>query len=192
MGACVSRWQALEDAPTLMQSIEFKCELRDRVLAELLLMAVGGQPAGSFRQVDTYFKVPDGRLKLRQSEGEPDELMFYHRINRVQPTITHFTLYSGPKARERYGQRPLPVWLQVEKQRTVWLARGVTIALDEVAGLGWFCEILALVLPSRHLGICHTIIGEMRQVLGPALGEPVAVSYSDLAAQAAAACREAR
>lgn len=170
-----------------MQSVEYKCELRDPVLAQAVCKRLGGVRAAICRQVDTYFRVPDGRLKRREVSSEageePVEWFFYHRENRAQPKICRFTIYSEAQARARFGQAPPPLWVVVRKRRTIWVLGGVRVLVDEVDELGWFLEVQALVSPAQHVGVCHREIRRLLAALKPALGESIACSYADLLAQ---------
>ena len=165
-----------------MQNVEFKAELRDPALARIISERIGARRVGLLKQTDTYYKVPDGRLKRRECEGEPVEYVFYHRLNRAKPKLSHFTIYTEEEARTRFGTRPLPVWLTVRKVRELWMYSGVRIHLDMVDGLGSFIEAEALVTPSQHAGRCHELIEQVRELYRPAMGELVSTSYSDLLA----------
>jgi adenylate cyclase class IV len=168
-----------------MQSVEFKAELRDRALAILLAQRHGASLIREMQQRDTYFKVADGRLRRREVEGDPVEYAFYHRLDRIKPTVCHFTVYDEEQAAERFGTRPLPIWITVEKTRALYLMGAVTISFDSVVGLGGradFFEATALVMPSQHLGVCHKLIADAREAVAPALGEPVAPGYAELVA----------
>ena len=165
-----------------MQNVEYKVELRDVELARTVCRKIGARMVASFRQTDTYFRIADGRLKKREAPGEPTEWIFYHRQNRVKPKLSNFTIYSDREARERYGERPLPVWLIVEKHRELWMWGSVRVHLDEVFGLGRFLEIEALVTPRQHLGKCHRLVQRLVDKLGMALGEPICNGYADMMA----------
>lgn len=165
-----------------MQNVEFKCELRDPALARLICEKIGARHVVTLRQTDTYFRVPDGRLKKRECDAEPTEYIFYHRLNRSRPRLSHFTIYTEEEAKARFGTRELPVWLKVVKTRDLWMYAGVRIHLDAVEGLGDFIEGEALVTPTQNVARCHEAIARVRELLAPALGELIATSYSDLAA----------
>ena len=53
-----------------MQNVEYKCELRDPELVRGVCARTGATHVGTVRQLDTYFRIPDGRLKKRETEGE--------------------------------------------------------------------------------------------------------------------------
>ena len=45
-----------------MQNVECKCEVQDAELARLMLIGVGARHVGALTQVDTFYRIPDGRL----------------------------------------------------------------------------------------------------------------------------------
>jgi len=165
-----------------MINVEYKAELRDPELARAACRALGALHVGDLEQTDTYFRIPDGRLKKRETAGEPTEWIFYDRENRSLPKLSRFTIYEERAAVERFGTRPLPIWLTVVKKRELWLLGTVRIHLDEVEHLGRFAEFEALVSPKQNVAACHERIAQLRKRFGPALGEPISGGYSDLLA----------
>jgi adenylate cyclase class IV len=125
------------------RNIEIKARVTD---AAALLEAARALPArdcGVMRQVDTYFVVPRGRLKLREIDDERAELIFYERpdlgaarrsdywiapIGEAGPLLAALAAALGVRAR-------------VEKRRRLLLYLHTRIHLDEVVGLGEFVEL---------------------------------------------------
>lgn len=165
-----------------MQNVDFKCELRDPGLARLALKRFGAVCATTVHHRDTYYRVPDGRLMRREAEGEPVEFVLYHRVDRAHPTISRFSIFTEDEARLRYGTRELPVWVEVTKDREIWLVDNARVHIDRVDGLGWFMEIDVLVSRDFHIGKCHDLIGRIRESLAPCLGGLIATSYADMVA----------
>lgn len=163
-----------------MHNVEFKAELRDLPLARAIAMAHGATMVCTMVQTDTYFRVPSGRLKRREVPGENIEYIFYERADRTQPKLSHFTIFSESEALERFGVRPLPTLVVVRKSRELLMFDHVRIHLDDVQHLGTFLELEALVFPERNIARCHEMIAELRQQLGPAMGEAIGVSYADM------------
>jgi len=166
-----------------VQNVEVKYELRDPDAARLQCRVGNASLIGTLHQVDTYYRMSDGRLKRRVAEGEPVEWIFYHRIDRARPRLSTFTILSEEQARTRWGVQGLRPWVEVEKTRELWLDGALRIHLDEVRGLGNFLELEALIGPGSDLNRCHESIDRWRTLLLPVLGEPVSHSYSDLAAR---------
>jgi len=166
-----------------MQNVEYKAELRDPDLARTICGAINAGWVATFKQIDTYYRVPDARLKKRETEGHPTEWVFYQRASRARPKLSTFTIYPEAMSKERFGSTPLPVWCVVKKSRSLHLSRdGVRIHLDHVEGQGWFIEFEALICPERNLAKCHEAIDGLRRAFAPALGEPIACGYADLIA----------
>ncbi|MBI1189689.1 MAG: CYTH domain-containing protein [Tepidisphaera sp.] len=175
-----------------MHNIEIKCELRDIGLARATCRSLKATHILSFDQTDTYFRVPDGRLKRRETTGEPTEWIFYERANRAATRLSHFMIYSEEQAKERYGSEPLPVWVVVKKRRELWMLGNTRIHLDEVEGLGTFIEFEALVSRDHNIARGHEAVATLREAFGPIMGEAIGLSYSDMVANQAADASESR
>lgn len=167
-----------------MQNVEFKAELRDPELAVGLVRRLGASHIGVIHQVDTYFRVPDFRLKKRVAEmeghAEPVEYIRYERPDRTQPKVSKFIIYSEAEALKLFGTDPMPVRVIVDKTRDLWMIDTVRIHLDDVVGLGRFLEVEVLVSPRQNVARSHARLAEIRRGLMPVLGEPIAHSYSDM------------
>ncbi|GAB4516264.1 MAG: hypothetical protein Tsb0013_20840 [Phycisphaerales bacterium] len=165
-----------------MQSVEWKAEVRDPSIVRALVKRLGGVHASTVVHCDTYYRVIDGTLLKREIEGEAPEFIHYLRSPEVRPRHTRFTLYSEEQAVERFGARPIPVWVIVEKRREIWVVDGVRVHLDEVEDLGTFVELEVLVTPGRDARACEAKLARLRAALGPFVGEPVARGYAELMA----------
>lgn len=165
-----------------MRNVEYKAELRDPGLARAICHSLGALHEADLVQTDTYFKLADGRLKRRETEGDPTEYIFYSRSDRVDPRLSHYVVYSEAEARERFGASPLPVWVVVRKTRTLYLLENIRIHLDDVDRLGHFLEFEAIVSPRHDAAACREDVDFLRATFAPALGEAISVSYSDLLA----------
>ncbi len=166
-----------------MQNIEFKAELRDMFAARVQCELLKARHVGRLRQADTYFRMPDGRLKKRQTIGERTQWIFYHRAERTRPKLSNYTILSDEQARIRWGTHSLKKWLCVTKVRDLWLLDNVRIHLDVVDDLGEFLEFEAMISPQIDVEHCHRVLSELRDAFDPVLGEAIAVSYCDLLEQ---------
>ena len=166
-----------------MQNIEFKAELRDPVAARKQCEVLGASFVGEFEQQDTYFRLADGRLKRRVAEGEPPEWIYYHRRDRAAPRLSNYIILTDDQARRRWGTQNLKPWVTVTKTRELWMVEHVRIHIDEVDALGCFIEFEAIVSDEHSTHDCAEDLAELREIFGPLLGEPIAVSYCDLVAQ---------
>lgn len=165
-----------------MQNVEYKSELRDLPLARSIARASGARHAGDLVQTDTYYRVASGRLKKRETQGQPTEVIHYERPNRLLAKICRYTLYSEQEAAERFGAAPLPVWVVVSKVRELYLLGNTRIHLDRVDRLGNFLEFECVVSPDHNVARCHETLARMKALFAPVMGEPISVSYSDMMA----------
>lgn len=99
---------------------------------------------GLDHQTDTYFNVPNGRLKLREGNIE-NNLIFYERSNQAGPKDSHFNLV---KVEDAAGLKEVltksnGIKVVVEKDREIYYIANVKFHIDEVPGLGSFVEIEA-------------------------------------------------
>ena len=67
-----------------MQNVEYKAELRDIALARTIAAAIGAIKVDTLVQTDTYFRVPDAKLKRRETVGHTTECVFYNRPGRTR------------------------------------------------------------------------------------------------------------
>ena len=162
------------------QSVEFKAELRDPELARFALKHAGATWAETRAHKDTYFRVPDRRLKRREAEHEPTEYFLYERRDAAHPMLSRFSILSEEEFYERFGEKPLPVRLAVGKTREIWLTGAARVHLDHIQPLGHFIEIETLVSKNNNLKQCHDEIARVRDMLAPALGGTITTSYADL------------
>jgi adenylate cyclase, class 2 len=165
-----------------MQNVEYKAELRDLPLARTIAASIGAIKVDTLEQTDTYYRVPDSKLKKRETVGHPTEWVFYNRPGFTRAKLSTFTLYPESMARERFGHSELPVWVVVRKSRELWTYDGVRIHLDTVENLGTFIEFEALICPERTQAKGHQLVEFLRTALAPAMGEPIACGYADLLA----------
>lgn len=165
-----------------MQNVEIKAELREPEIARAICRKIGALHVATIEQTDTYFRISTGRLKKRESSEDPTEWIFYNRDDLAAARTSHYRIYSEDEAQEHFGRTALPVWIIVKKRRELWLAGSVRIHIDDVENLGRFIEFEAVVTRSKHSGKCHQAVAMLRREFAPALGEPIACSYSDLLA----------
>jgi adenylate cyclase class IV len=170
-----------------MQNIEFKAEIRDIAAARRQCALVGAVPAGRFRQSDLYFRVPEGRLKRRESRNDAGavtvEWIFYRRPDTAASRIAQYTILTDEQARVRFGEGTLTAWKRVVKTRELWMVGNVRVHLDEVEGLGQGIEFEAVVSPRHDLAECRMMVQHLREQFAPIMGEAIAGSYESLAAE---------
>jgi predicted adenylyl cyclase CyaB len=125
-------------------NVEIKAKCSDPSFIRNYLLANDASFKGTDEQNDTYFNVPNGRLKLREGNIE-NNLIFYERSNQAGPKSSHFHLV---KITDAHGLKEVllksnGIKVVVKKKREIYYISNVKFHIDEVPGLGSFIEIEA-------------------------------------------------
>ena len=134
------------------------------------------------RQIDTYFAVPAGRLKLRETPGLQAEVVFYQRDETGSGRPSDYQVVYTPDAAQVRGllSAALGVLAVVRKRRTLLLLDSLRIHLDNVEGLGQFIEIEAPVRPEAdEVAVCLEL-DSLIKALGFEWEDCIRASYLDL------------
>ena len=126
---------------------EIKATCKDAAALENMLKANGADYKGLDHQIDTYFIVPDGRLKLREGSIE-NTLIYYQRVE-ANGIKSSEVKYVSLMQEQVLGMKNLlmaihEVLVVVDKQRKIFFIDNVKFHIDEVKGLGAFVEIEAI------------------------------------------------
>jgi adenylate cyclase class IV len=166
----------------LRHNLEIKARYTELGAARAALGRLGARPAGGEVQIDTYYLVPNGRLKLREIEGQPAVLIWYDRPDRSEARLSTYHLVSVPDAPALKSAlaAALEVRGEVHKRREIYLWHNVRIHLDEVAKLGSFVEFEAVLSSEEDQSMAADRLARLCQGLGIALVDQVASSYAEL------------
>jgi adenylate cyclase, class 2 len=161
--------------------IKAKCFYPKKV--EAFLVSANALFKGTDLQKDTYFNVPNGRLKLRQGNIE-NNLIFYNRNNQKGPKQSDFQLLPVTNASEMENllTEALGVKVIVEKKRNIYFLGNIKIHIDEVPQLGSFVEIEASNLSDRSLTVeqLHKQCTDLMQHFEIKEEDLIENSYSDM------------
>jgi adenylate cyclase, class 2 len=126
-------------------NIEFKAVCADLAESEARLLLAGPLFIGEDHQVDTYFNVPAGRLKLREGNIE-NALIHYERANTAASKSSHVILYQHQPDRSLKDilVKALGIKAVVDKRRKIYFIDNVKFHFDTVEGLGTFIEVEAI------------------------------------------------
>ena len=166
----------------MARNIELKARCPDLARAEAICRQLGAVLQWTRRQTDIYFRVADGRLKLRIEEPGGATLVAYHRPDTPAARDSHYELtpVGDPDATladldSRHG-----ILVRVVKARTLYLLGHVRIHLDRVEGLGAFLEFEAIMAPGEDEGATQALLSRLRDAFGLAPEPLIGQSYSDL------------
>ncbi len=163
-------------------NIEIKAKCDDPENVRGILKENGADFKGTDHQIDTYFKVPNGRLKLREGNIE-GALIHYDRPDSEGPKQSDVTLFQTQafSSLKEVLTKSLGVLVVVDKQREIYFIDNVKFHLDEVKEIGSFVEIEAIDMKGnigrdRLMKQCQQYIDR----LGLKEADLLSTSYSDM------------
>lgn len=126
-------------------NIEFKAVTTDLAAMENILNQLNPIFIGEDRQVDTYFHIASGRLKLREGNIE-NALIHYEREDFAGAKSSHVLLYQHQpdKTLKDILIKTLGIKAVVDKRRKIYFINNVKFHFDTVKGLGTFVEVEAI------------------------------------------------
>lgn len=161
---------------------EFKARCSDTEKLESKLKELNPLFVGTDHQIDTYFNVSNGRLKLREGNIE-NSLIHYSRTNTAGAKQSDVSLYQHQpdKNLKEVLTKALGIKVVVDKKRRIYFIDNVKFHFDEVNQLGSFVEVEAID-KDGSIGIeklkeqCNHYV----QLLDVTSDQFIAESYSDL------------
>ena len=176
----------------MKRNIELKARFPDLDVGHQTARRMGAQLHATEQQRDTYFRVVNGRLKLRErwlfdssgvrQQSCPGQLIWYQRPDDARARASDYSLIvveNGPELRDVLAGS-LGVTVEVEKRRVIYLHDNVRIHLDDVKGLGRFLEFEAIVNDSCDDGQAQTKLERLRRDFKISDDAILSQSYSDL------------
>ena len=126
-------------------NIEFKAKAKDIIALEEKLNTLNPLYKGLDHQVDTYFNVGNGRLKLREGNIE-NSLIYYERENTSAAKQSNVILYEHAPNKElkKLITKVHGIKTVVDKQRKIYFVENVKFHFDTVVNLGIFIEVEAI------------------------------------------------
>ena len=126
-------------------NIEFKASTNKLAALETLLQQHSPSFIGEDHQIDTYFNVQVGRLKLREGNIE-NALIHYEREDFAGAKSSHVLLYQHQpdKTLKEILIKTLGIKAVVDKSRKIYFINNVKFHFDTVYELGTFVEVEAI------------------------------------------------
>ncbi len=164
-------------------NIEIKaiCHSPERI--QSILQELDADYKGLDHQIDTYYKVPDGRLKLRHGNIERT-LIHYQRVEQKglkKSIVELFHVEKDIETLKSILDKSIPHLVTIDKLRHIFFIENVKFHVDEVKQLGAFVEIEAI---DRDGSIGEAKLREQcthyMSVLGLKREDLIDKSYSDM------------
>jgi adenylate cyclase, class 2 len=126
-------------------NIEFKAKATNIEALEEKLLSLHPQFIGTDHQIDTYYNVQDGRLKLREGNIE-NALIWYKRADFAGAKQSDIILYkhAPDSALKSILEKLHGIKVVVDKLRKIYFVDNVKFHFDRVEGLGTFIEVEAI------------------------------------------------
>jgi predicted adenylyl cyclase CyaB len=161
-------------------NFEFKARLNDEPRVREALKRLHARFIGTDHQVDTYFRAPCGRLKVREGRLE-NALIFYRRSNvrRARQAAVEMMLLPRRNPLRAILARVFDTLAVVDKRREIYFVKNVKIHLDRVRHLGKFLEVEAI-SRARDVKKIRSQARQFQKMFGITARDIVPESYSDL------------
>lgn len=132
-------------------NIEIKAKAHNIEKQHELAAKISDKPVQIIEQVDTFFNVSNGRLKLRELASNQVELIHYWREDKKGPRESKYSIFHSDNPNDLKDILATALGIQgiVHKKRSVYLAGQTRIHIDNVENLGWFLE-LEVVLTEKQ------------------------------------------
>ncbi|MCI0706346.1 MAG: class IV adenylate cyclase [Ignavibacteriae bacterium] len=161
-------------------NFELKAVVSSSVLAEQQARRLKARRVGTLRQIDTYYRVPRGRLKVREINSKRAELIYYHRSNTQSSRYSDYHIVKFPSALEanKFCAQLFKTLVVVRKRRILYLYQNARIHIDRVSGLGSFVEFEILVTKGKPQA--RKLMQNLIAAFGIQKKSIIGTSYSDL------------
>lgn len=126
-------------------NIEFKARCKNLEEIRNYLKNHFAEFIGQDHQIDTYFNVPNGRLKLREGNIE-NHLIYYERANKMGPKRSLVKLFkTNPRSSlKEILVQSMGIKIVIDKKREIYFIDNVKFHIDQVKELGSFIEVEAI------------------------------------------------
>lgn len=166
----------------MRRNVELKATDPDPERSLAIVLELGAEDHGVLVQRDTYFRVPAGRLKLREETPGGAHLIQYVRADAGEARESRYRIAPVDDGEALRGalDAALGTRVVVEKERRLLLWQGVRVHLDRVAGLGSFVELEGVAEPGSDLAAVGKRVERLRAALDLGPERMVPRSYADL------------
>ena len=164
-----------------MRNLEAKFRLADLDDAAHRASGLGYEQRSVLDQRDTFFRVPNGKLKLRE-EGHRAVLIFYSRDDSGPLKLSSYDIVavSHPQETREMLAEAIGTLATVVKKRILMKHENIRFHLDRVEGLGAFGEIEAVIPDGEDPEQSRAAVDELLAALEIGPADLIDVSYFEL------------
>jgi adenylate cyclase class IV len=163
-------------------NVEIKARVRDSTRLAQRAELLSDGPPEVMSQIDTFFAVSSGRLKLREHPPLPAQLIFYERPDSLRPRVSDYHVFATENADRLKAVLGLALGVRgtVEKVRRLYMIGQTRLHLDEVKGLGSYMELEVVLRSGQSSEEGGAIAEELMGRLGVERADLVQTAYIDL------------
>ncbi len=165
-----------------MKNLEIKALCENVSEAEKIAHSLGAEFQWRDWQTDTFFRVTNGRLKLRESGRRAAELIAYFRPDTASARWSDYDILpvDDPQKVKSILTRTLGILEVVRKKRSLFLLANARIHLDTVERLGRFIEFEIVVSDSEQEQRAPEFLAFLQKKFGITSEALVPFAYVDL------------
>ena len=162
-------------------NIEIKARCNNHEVIRKILISGNAEFKGIDHQVDSYFEVNSGRLKLREGNIE-NALIQYNREDKDGPKESDVLLYKTTKNSllKELLTKALGKLITIDKEREIYFIGNVKFHLDKVKDLGDFIEIEAIGKDDQDKSALLQQCKFYLNLFGISKEDLIPISYSDM------------
>ena len=164
-----------------MKNLEAKFRLDDLARAESRATALGYTRRAILNQRDTFFRITNCKLKLREENGAA-ALIFYRRSDSGPLMLSNYEIapVTDPATIRHILDAALGTLATVEKVRILLTRDNIRLHLDRVESLGDFGEIEAVIPDGDDPELSRASVDELLATLEIIPANLIDVSYFEL------------
>lgn len=166
-------------------NIEIKAYVRDPKQLRRIAESLSDTPAEVIHQRDVFLNTERGRLKLRTLSQDRGYLVYYERANVSGPRPSEYYLSEtrDPASLELLLAKAFGVRGTVIKVRTLFMIGNTRVHLDQVEGLGDFCELEVVLTEGQDAAEGQAIAEDLMCQLDIQEQDLLSAAYMDLLEQ---------
>ncbi|XP_038220991.1 uncharacterized protein LOC119838921 [Zerene cesonia] len=170
-----------------MRNVEIKARVHKHDEICKIAEELSGAPPKVIKQDDTFYNVPNGRLKLRIYGDSSATLVRYDRNDEGGPKLCdydllEFTVSESEKSKklDKMLKQCLGERGRVVKERKLYMVGQTRIHIDTVDNLGHFMELEVVLRPEQSVEDGQVIARDLQSKLGVKDEDLIDCAYMDL------------
>jgi len=164
-----------------LKNIEIKAKLHNYKKVKKIVEGLCSKPIDVEQQIDTFFYITSGRLKLRESQNK-SALIYYDRKDSVDPSLSDIQIHfvENTDSLKSILSQSMGIRGVVKKKRRLYRLDQTRIHLDDVEELGKFIELEVVLKEDQSFNEGIAIAKELMDKFDIDKNDLIDVAYIDL------------